>query len=548
MTIWILGALLLQTLVVNAKAGSFDPLESTIESVRAAVIDKSATCRDVVSSFLDRIEAFNPTINAIVSLNPDALTAADEIDKGLAAGKSPGKLLCVPILLKDNYDAVGMNTTGSCVALAGNRPSVDSPTVGAFKKEGAIIIGKTNLHEMALEGLSVSSLGGQTLNAYDQTRTPGGSSGGTGAAIATSLAIIGTGTDTVNSLRSPASANNLVSIRPSRGLLSRTGILPISYTQDNIGPIARSIPDLAVALTVMASVGVDEADNTTLLVPPEYWGIDYTSNLNNGSLKGLKIGILDGFWNHVASDETSPVNDALDSAIEFLKSQGAEIRNITDVAYNATNLGAKLDVQRYEFKETLNQYFSSPSLSGDRPKTLDEVYEKGNFLVIPAQYSFVNDSRISSVANASYATALKGIDELKVILNGTFRYHELDAVIYPEQKNLVVKLGSSTQAGRNGILSAMTGYPVVTVPVGFSQPSKDAPIGVPIGMEIMGLPFSDAKLLNIANHFTRLNPMRKTPSFANSAARVGSWGSVPSLRPNTTNIPSGYPLGVLYST
>lgn len=146
-TVLVLGALLLQGLTVEAQADSFDPLESTIESVRAALLGNSTTCRDVVSSFVARIETFNPTINALVSLNPEAFAAADELDQRLAAGDSAGKLFCVPILLKDNYDAVGMNTTGSSIALAGNRPSVDTPAVKAFRDEGAIILGKTNLHE-----------------------------------------------------------------------------------------------------------------------------------------------------------------------------------------------------------------------------------------------------------------------------------------------------------------------------------------------------------------------------------------------------------------
>ncbi|KAL7622245.1 hypothetical protein AAE478_007749 [Parahypoxylon ruwenzoriense] len=543
-TVCILGALFLQASTVDAQAGSFDPLESTIESVRAALLANSTTCRDVVSSFLARIDEFNPTINALVSFNPDALSAADELDKKLAAGDVAGKLFCVPVLLKDNFDAVGTNTTGSSAALAGNRPSVDTPSVKAFKDEGAIILGKTNLHELALEGLSVSSLGGQTINPYDQTRTPGGSSGGTGAAIATSFAIFGTGTDAVNSLRSPASANNLVSVRPSRGLISRAGVLPISFTQDSIGPIARNIQDLAVALTVMASVGPDEADNATLLVPPEARGIDYTQGLNDGSLEGLRIGLLDGFFNHTPSDETTPVIDTLASTVEFLKSQGAEIVNVTESIYDTSAL-AKLDVQQWEAEEAVNNYLSSPNLSGDRPTTFDELYGSGKFLVIPAQYSFIDRIQNSSILDPEYATAKQGIEDLKAAVNATFVNNELDAVIYPEQKNMVVKVGSPTQAGRNGILAALTGVPVVTVPIGFSAPSADAPIGVPIGMEILGLPFTESKLLNIASHFTRLRPLRKTPAFANETVSIGSYGSMPQMRPNIANIPAAYPTGVL---
>ncbi|KAI1141553.1 amidase signature enzyme [Hypoxylon sp. FL0543] len=541
-----ISALFLQTLSVDAQANSFEALEATIESVQAALRANTTTCRTVVSSFLARIEEFNPTINAIISLDPDALYAADELDKRLAAGNSTGKLFCIPVLLKDNYDAVGMNTTGSCAALAGNRPSVDTPSVKAFRDEGAIILGKTNLHELALEGLTVSSLGGQTINPYDHTRTPGGSSGGTGAAIATSFAVIGTGTDAVNSLRSPASANNLVSVRPTRGLISRRGIMSISSTQDSIGPIARNVQDLAIALTVMSSVGADEADNATLLVPPEARGIDYTQGLDNGTLAGLRIGLLDGFLNHTASNETTPVNNALIDAVGFLESQGAEIVNITESIYNATAI-AKFDVQQFEFKEVLNNYLSSPSLNGDRANTWDKVYGGKEFLVIPAQYSFINNSRNGSTAAPAYATAKQGIEELKAAVNATFANNQLDAVIYPEQRNLVVKIGSPSQAGRNGILAALTGVPVVTVPIGFSQPSVDAPIGVPIGMEILGLPFSESKLLNIANHFTRLHPLRKAPAFANCSVQMGSYASVPMVQPNVSNIPKEYPVGVLPS-
>ncbi|KAI5866247.1 amidase signature enzyme [Durotheca rogersii] len=543
-TVCVLGALFLQALTAEARTGSFDPLESTIDSVRAALLANSTTCRNVVSSFLARIDEFNPTINALVSYNPDALAAADALDKRLAAGNVTGKLFCVPILLKDNFDAVGTNTTGSSAALAGNRPTVDTPSVKAFKDEGAIILGKTNMHEMALEGLSVSSLGGQTINPYDQTRTPGGSSGGTGAAIATSFAVFGTGTDAVNSLRSPASANNLVSVRPSRGLVSRAGVLPISFTQDSIGPIARNIPDLAVALTVMASVGPDEADNATLFVPPEARNIDYTQGLSDGSLEGLRIGLLNGFFNHTPSYETTPVIEALQETIEFLKSQGVEIINVTESIYDTSAL-AKLDVQRWEGKEAVNTYLSTPSLTGDRPTTFDEVYSGGKFLVIPAQYNFIKNLQNSSVLDPEYAISLQGIESLKASVNATFVSNQLDAVIYPEQKNLVVKLGSPSQAGRNGILAALTGVPVVTVPVGFSTPSQDAPIGVPIGMEILGLPFTESKLLNIASHFTRLRPLRKAPAFADQSVSVGLYGSMPLMRPNSSNIPPAYPMGVL---
>ncbi|KAK7942853.1 uncharacterized protein PG986_011966 [Apiospora aurea] len=533
---------------------SFDVREATIDGVHNALFTGMTTCRAVVSSFISRIEAFNPTINAIISLNPDALSLADDLDGDLSAGNATGRsMFCIPILLKDNYDAVPMNTTGGNLALAENRPTADAPTVQAFKDAGAIVLGKANLHELALEGLSVSSLGGQTLNPYDQTRTPGGSSGGTGAALAASFAVLGTGTDTVNSLRSPASANGLVSVRPTWGLLSRAGVVPVSYTQDVVGPMARNVKDLAVALSVMASVGYDEADNATALSrpPAAFLGglsthdcTDYSASLYGGGLAGLRVGVLDGFFNHSDSSETRPVNEAMSAMLGFLKSAGVEIVNVTEPTYNATAL-AKLDVQTAEFRQAMNAYLASPNMNGAAPATLDELYESGKFLVIPSQYGYVNTALISSTANASYTVNKVGIQNLTLALRASFAQDGLDAVLYPEQKNLVVKLGAPSQSGRNGILAALTGSPVVTVPIGFSPASEDAPIGVPIGMEILGLPFTESKLLNIAAHITQQYPVRKMPSFANQSVETKSYTKVPIVTPNNTNILDQYPIGVL---
>jgi Asp-tRNA(Asn)/Glu-tRNA(Gln) amidotransferase A subunit family amidase len=188
-----LALLLLSVNGTTFSEEAFDSREATIDGVHNALFTGLTSCRGVVSSFLTRIESFNPTINAIISLNPDALSISDSMDTMIASGNATGALFCIPVLLKDNYDAVGMNSTGGCLDLAGNKPTKDAPVVAALMAAGAIILGKTNLHELALEGLSVSSLGGQTVNPYDHTRTPGGSSGGTGAAIATSFAVFGTG-------------------------------------------------------------------------------------------------------------------------------------------------------------------------------------------------------------------------------------------------------------------------------------------------------------------------------------------------------------------
>lgn len=533
---------------VSALDGFFDSREATIDSVHNALFTGLASCRTVVSSFIARIEAYNPTVNAIIALNPQALDLADEIDVQIASGNSTGALLCVPVLLKDNYDAAGMNTTGGSRALVNNKPLADAPTVKALKDAGAVILGKTNLHEMALEGISVSSLGGQTINPYDLTRTPGGSSGGSGAAIGASFAILATGTDTVNSLRSPASANNLFSFRPTRGLISRAGVIPISYTQDTVGAMARTLKDLTVALTVMSSVGYDPKDNDTAAVPPSSHGRDYSSDLFSAprSLRGLRLGLLNGFWNHTASPETTPVNTVMQSMLTSLRAAGAVLVNVTDTRYDAPAIAAALDVQRYEYRELVDAYLAGTTGS-PRPQTLGELYAPGgeDFVVLPSGYEYVTTSLVSSTGNASYFARQRGIQMLRQALEGTFAENELDAVIYPEQKNLVVKIGAPSQAGRNGILAALTGVPVVVVPAGFSEPSEEAPVGVPVGMEILGRPWSEGALLGIARRVAELVPARRMPPWVDGFVEGKRYGSVPVVTPDTSRIPAAYPLGVL---
>lgn len=545
------GFLLLAVLVFQLASASldgvFDIREATIDGIHNALFTRLTTCRDLVASHLARIEVLNPTINAIVSLNAEALSLAEAMDLQIAQGNATGALFCIPVLAKDNYDVTPMNTTGSCLSLANSRPTEDAPSIKALKSAGAIVLGKTNLHELALEGLTVSSLGGQTVNPYDQTRTPGGSSGGSGAAVAANLAVLATGTDTVNSLRSPAASNSLFSFRPTRGLISRAGVIPISYTQDAVGAMARTVRDLAVVMTVMARVGYDAHDNSTALIPPEVAGRDYVAALRAPSLKGLRLGLVQGFFNRTASSETTPVNEIMRTMLQKLEAAGATVVNITEDIYNATAISQALDVQAFEYREGLDGYLSGADLSGARPATFAELYSSDQFLVIPSQYSFVNASFVSSTSNSSYFTAQRGIQNLTNALHATFSTNGLDALIYPEQKNLVVKIGSPSQSGRNGILAAVTGSPVVVVPAGFSSPTEDAPIGVPVGMEILGLPWTEDRLLNIANGIGQMLPVRRMPTFANGTVEVPAAGyqDVPSVTPSV-NISRAYPTGTLY--
>jgi Asp-tRNA(Asn)/Glu-tRNA(Gln) amidotransferase A subunit family amidase len=294
----------------------------------------------------------------------------------------------------------------------------------------------------------------------------------------------------------------------------------------------------------MTSVGYDPNDNTTALIPPSSIGIDYSEAVYGGSLRGVRFGLLQGFFNWTASNETTPVNNVMNEMVSLLQSAGATVVSINETVYNATAIAA-LDVQTSEYREDMDQYLRMPSDSGTRPLTLNQLYSSGKFLVIPSQYSFVNTSLKSSTSNATYPMLKLGIQNLTTALRTSFSANDLDVIIYPEQKNLVVKIGSPSQSGRNGILAALTGSPVVTVPAGFSPPTEDAPIGVPVGMEILGLPWSESKLINIASHISDLRHVRRMPSFANQSVEVMQYNAVPTIAPNSANIPSAYPIGTL---
>src|SRR6202047_1930099 len=294
---------------------SFHLVEASITDIHAAIQAGTLTCHSLVQQYLDRIEAYDkqgPAVNSIIYITPRALEQADAMDHEFKSTHKLKPLGCIPIVLKDNVETADMPTTAGSVLLKGLQPTKDGFAVTKLRENGALILGKANLQEFASGGISVSSLGGQTRNPYDLTRTPGGSSGGTGAAVAANFAAVGTGSDTGNSIRSPSSANNLVGIRPTSGLISRAGIAPVSSTQDAIGPITRSVADGARMLDAME--GYDPDDPITALnagrIPPTF-----TAFLQNG-LKGARIGVLKTLFGN--RPEHQEVNDVMAHAIEVL--------------------------------------------------------------------------------------------------------------------------------------------------------------------------------------------------------------------------------------
>jgi amidase len=485
-------------------AGTFKVEEATIPELQKAFHDHSISCHALVQTYLDRIAAYNkkgPAINAILTLNAKALAEADVLDAAFAKGGA-GPLFCLPIVLKDNYNTADLPTTGGSASLAGAQPSKDAFVVARLRSAGAIVLAKTNMHEFALSGTTVSSLGGQTLNPYDLTRTPGGSSGGTGAAVAANLAMAGTGSDTVNSVRSPSSANDLVGIRTTKGLVSLNGIMPVSRTQDAIGPLTRHVVDAAILLQVMAAP--DPADPATA-------GHDhpnYGAALKADALKGKRIGVLRVMFG--TKPEHEEVNRVMQGALGAMRQAGATLVDLDAPALGADKLIAENDVQKYEFKAVMDQYLAT--IPNAPSKTVAEIVASGKY-DHPTLEKFLTTAVAyqDGMSEADYKLRLERDATTRALLAKLLDDNQLDAIVYPLQKRLVVPVTETNQAERNGILASVTGFPAVTVPAGFSTPSPDAPIGVPVGMDILGRPFSEAKLLSLAYSFEKATHVRRPP-------------------------------------
>ncbi|MBD2426967.1 amidase [Phormidium sp. FACHB-1136] len=489
-------------LVAQSASESVDLGEATIASIHAGFDSGDLTCTQIVSYYLDQIEAFDGVVNSLLYVNSKALEVAAQLDTQYESSGPVGPLHCIPVIAKDNYDTADMPTTAGWVGLRDSIPLNDAYTIKRLREAGAVILAKSNLTEFARGGTTVSSLGGQTLNPYDLTRTPGGSTGGGGAAIALNFGVLATASDTGQSTRSPASANNLVGIRSTYGLVSRHGIVPVSFTQDNTGQIARTVRDAAIMLDVMA--GYDPGDPSTAFslgrIPSSY-----TDELDVNGLQGARIGVLEDFFG--TEDIHSEVNAVTIAAADKMAEIGAEIIPVT--IPNLSALTANLQVGDIEFKTALNAYLASRE--PDIPvKSFDDVMQMGGFdpAIVSSMQTSAEFADLSS--NQDYKDRLLRRNDLRRAVMKVMAENNLDAILYPHQKRLVVPVGED-QVERNGVLSNSTGFPAVTFQGGFSSPTETAPIGVPVGIELLGPEWSEAKLLKYAYAFEQATDHRQPP-------------------------------------
>jgi amidase len=500
-------ALLLLLAAAAGAAPPFNVVEATVDDIQKAVAAKRLTYRQLVQAYLDRIERYDrsgPKINSVRHVNPQALQIAAERDRNRR--KPHGPLYGIPILLKDNINTADEPTTAGSLALEGYTPPYDAFLVKRLRAAGAIILGKANLTEWAnylTAGMpsGYSSIAGYVLNPYDPrpapggdgrpVMTPGGSSAGPGAAMAANFATLSIGTETSGSILSPCTSNSIVGIRPTVGLISRHGIVPIAASQDSAGPMTRTVRDAAILLGVIA--GPDPADAATVASAGRSYS-DYTQFLKADALKGARLGLpRAGFFATLSNEEKTLMEDT----VAQLRRLGAEVIE-ADIPTVAALRAFRSAVLKYEFKRDLNAYFATLGPSAPVKSLADMVafnaahqeraLKYGQTLAIASNGVDLEAEEAAYLADRAKELRLAKAEGLDVV----FAKYRLDAVIFP--------------AGSGAAIGAKAGYPSVIVPAGY-LPSN----GMPVGLTFTGPPFSEPKLLGLAYSFEQGAHRRKPP-------------------------------------
>ena len=492
---------------------NFELNELTIDELQKKMQSGTYTSRSITEMYLKRIEAIDkngPTLNAVIELNPDALSIADEMDKERKAGKLRGPMHGIPILIKDNIDTADkMMTTAGSIALEGHKASRDAFIISRLRESGAVLMGKTNLSEWAnfrstRSSSGWSSRGGQTRNPYALDRNPCGSSSGSGVAVSANLCAVAVGTETDGSVIAPASFCWIVGVKPTVGLLSRTGIIPISKTQDTAGPMTRTVRDAAILLAAMA--GVDELDPVTNESSAKV-KTDYTKFLDANALQGKRIGIEKSFLRGHEG-----VVGVFKSAIDLLKSKGATVIEV-ELLKQTNELGeAEYNVLLYEFKDGVNRYLASANAG---VKTLTDVIAFNKEHEARAMPFFKQETLERSEAKAGLDTKeyidfhRSSTQGAKKIIDDMIHEHQLDAIagtsIGPANCTDLVNGDYST-----GFYfcppAAMAGYPHITVPMGTVH-------HLPVGLSFISGAYKEGELFGIAFAFEQASQKRHIPSF-----------------------------------
>ncbi len=503
------GLVLSATLLSQCQLGKpFDFDEVSVTELQTAMAENTITAVAITQHYLDRIEALNATLNAVLEVNPEALSLAAQLDAERAAGTIRSPLHGIPVVLKDNIDTADLMATsaGSLALLDAPTPARDAFLVTQLRDAGAVILAKTNLSEWAnFRSTSASSgwsaRGGQTRNPYALDRTACGSSTGSAVAVAANLSVLAVGTETDGSIVCPASHTSIVGLKPTIGLISRSGIIPIAHSQDTAGPMARTVEDVAIMLNAM--VAADPSDDITTNMRTRT-PLDYTTFLRNDALQGKRIGVQRQLFGNDAA-----LDSLMEAQLDLLRSAGVELVDI-EINPRSSFSSAETTVLLYEFKNDINNYLYERG--GDLQSLEDLIRfneehaaeEMANF----GQELFLQAQQTQGLGEAEYLTAL-GLSKAysQSSINSLMQELSLDAILAPSNTvgwevdpqgdNTENYVGSSSFA-------AVSGFPNITVPAGYID-------GFPIGISFMGRAFSEPTLLGISYAYEQANKARKPP-------------------------------------
>lgn len=499
----VFAVLLLVVLPWNfTRAAELELTSATIVQINAAIDAGALDSQRLVQLYLDRIDAFNkkgPAINAVLMLNPNAMAEARALDNERMTQGRRSPMHGIPVVIKDNLDTADMPTTAGSFLLKDSVPPDDAFLVKQLRDAGAIILAKLNLSEFA-SGDATNSIGGVIGNPHSETRSPAGSSGGTGAAIAAAFASVGLGTDTGGSVRMPSSANGIAGLKTTHGLLSRDGVVPLALTFDTVGPMARSITDVAIALGVLT--GVDSADESTLKSEGKFEK-DYTQFLDPNALQGARIGVARVF---MKSD--TEVDWVVESALQSMRDAGAEIVDIELPAWLLETRGEFYRAIRYpEFRAQIAVYLAT--LAPEYPKSLAELISRAMQLTAsredgaipnPSRWALMmEEDKSGELDNYKYTAVLEhGLPLIRATIQGLLDTENLDAIVYPTMPTAAALIESppsgTVSAGSGGspvILANLSGFPDLIVPAGFTSR------GLPVTLSFMGPAFSEPTLLGL---------------------------------------------------
>jgi amidase len=498
--------------VLRAQSVDFDA--ATIQQLSAAMDAGTVTSERLVRLALARIEAYDekgPRLNAVLTLNAKALEQARTLDAERKATGKRSPLHGIPVVLKDNFDTKDLPTTAGSILLEGSLPPDDAFLVKRLRDAGAVIIAKVNLSEFA-SGSAFSSLGGQTRNPHDPLRTPSGSSGGTGASIAAAFAVLGLGTDTGGSIRGPAAANGIAGLKPTLGLLSRDGIVPLALSFDTGGPLARHVSDLAVTLGLLT--GVDAADTVTRRSEGRF-DRDYTKYLDTTALRGARIGVARDFFGQDAE-----VDWVMEASLAAMRAAGAVTVDVRLPKWLLDAKGEFYSAVRYpEFVVQVEQYLAT--LAPGYPRTLADMLARSNAIVSPRADGagpnevrwnlFKREAASGTLSDAAYTSVrTHGLALVSAALDGVFAANRLDAIVYPTASRRPDLITAPPEPPGGGAASAanlanLAGLPDLIVPAGFTSDR------LPVTMSFLGRAFTEGRLLGLGYAFEQRTKARRLP-------------------------------------